>query len=207
MTTKTTQKDDDAIAFARIEKLFRTLPSVDASSIRSTTLPQSELQLNANIFAFHNVGLPGQASDGHGPWAHTVGNRLRIVQLDVHGDRAEAVVETEVTNDMCNVFGSMAGSCGAYLFDHVSAGTMVCLGRAKGFDGRGLSTTMNIHWHGAATAGTTLLISTHTLFHSSHTRTRSCLVRGEIREKHTGRLILSGTHGFVNAGRARESKL
>ncbi|KAJ7061395.1 hypothetical protein C8F01DRAFT_161682 [Mycena amicta] len=41
------------------------------------------------------------------------------------GGRTNGTWEVEVTQDMCNAFGTKHGPCAAFLFDHATLGTMV----------------------------------------------------------------------------------
>ncbi|KAJ7893725.1 hypothetical protein B0H14DRAFT_3854497 [Mycena olivaceomarginata] len=74
----------------------------------------------------------------------------------------------------------------------------VLLGLPKGFDGTGVSQNMNVHWHHPALLGSTLTITTRSVFVDGKAR----LARCEIRDKITGKLIVSGSHAFLNAGLA-----
>ncbi|KAF7296246.1 4HBT domain-containing protein [Mycena chlorophos] len=166
------------IPLKRIEALFRSLPNVPADQITGN-LPKEENQTNANIFAFYLTGRGGPTP----------------IQDPARGGR----LEIEVTEQMCNVFGTMHGACAAYLIDHATIGTMVLYGRVAGFDGRGVTTAMNIHWHNAANLGDTLSVSTT----SVHVDNRARMVRCEIRDKDTNKLLISGTNSFLNAGAAQ----
>ncbi|KAJ7060700.1 hypothetical protein C8F01DRAFT_1369646 [Mycena amicta] len=129
-------------------------------------------------------------------FARSVGQRSRPLEMNVweNPDRAEVVLQVEVTEDMCNAFGTMHGACGAFFIDHSTLGSFVLLGRAKGFDGIGMTTTMNLHWHTPATVGEVLTVHASTLFVDQRPR-GARVARCEIREKETGRLIVSGTTG------------
>ncbi|KAJ7445887.1 hypothetical protein FB451DRAFT_1376050 [Mycena latifolia] len=125
------------------------------------------------------------------PFANKVERRLRAVALNVWDDadsksggaESEMVVEVEVTESMCNV---------------TTVAVLVLLSLAKGFDGVGLSQSMNVHWHHPAPLGTTLTITTRSVFADGRAR----LARCEMRDKASGRLVVSGAHAFLNAGRA-----
>ncbi|KAF7292805.1 4HBT domain-containing protein [Mycena indigotica] len=185
-----------SISAARLEKMFRMLPNVDASSIKGN-LSAEENQINANIFAFYVSGKGGPTPIQN-PFGRSVGEHLQITELTVTEEGASGRLEIEVTEDMCNVFGTMHGACGAYIIDHATIGTMVLYGRAAGFDGRGVSTSMNIHWHNPANLGDILAVFTE----SVHIDNRARTVRCEIRDKETRKLIITGTHSFLNAGAA-----
>ncbi|KAJ7050126.1 hypothetical protein C8F01DRAFT_1001128 [Mycena amicta] len=174
--------------------MFRQLPNVDASQIRGNVSAE-ENQINANIFAFYVSGKGGPTPIQN-PFGKSVGEHLKITEMSVTKEGAVGRLEIEVVEDMCNVFGTMHGACGAYLIDHATIGTMVLYGRVAGFDGRGVSTSMNINWHSAANLGDSLEIYTQTV-HFDH---RSRMVRCEIRDKDTRRLLVSGTNSFLNGG-------
>ncbi|KAJ7445893.1 HotDog domain-containing protein [Mycena latifolia] len=186
------------------ESFLRSLPvppSIDASKIRGN-IPDAEKLVNAAIFAHFAGGSPRARVQS--PFASEIGRTLRIVELNVWDDaktggaESEVVVEVEVTESMCNVYGTMHGGCAATLLDSTTVAAIVLLGLAKGFDGTGVSQSMNVHWHHPAPLGTTLLITTRSVFADGRAR----LARCEMRDKASGRLVVSGTHAFLNAGRA-----
>ncbi|KAJ7652556.1 hypothetical protein B0H17DRAFT_1101483 [Mycena rosella] len=105
---------------------------------------------------------------------------------------------------MCNVYGTMHGECAAYMLDPAKVAPAILLGLAKGFDGTGVSQSMNVHWHHPAPLcvfslplyvpqGATVSIITRCIFADGRARL-SCW---EI-----GKLIVSSTHMFLNAGHA-----
>ncbi|KAJ7049027.1 hypothetical protein C8F01DRAFT_1140630 [Mycena amicta] len=180
---------------ARLQKLFSRIPQVDASNVQGN-LPPADKQVIASIFTFFITGGATPSA-----FARSVGQRTRVVEMSISQkpERADVVLEVEVTEDMCNAFGTMHGACGAFLLDHATLGTFVLLGRAKGFDGVGMTTTMNLHWHTPATTGDVLTIHASTLFVDQRQR-GARVARCEIREKETGRLIVTGTTGGANSG-------
>ncbi|KAJ6514171.1 hypothetical protein C8R47DRAFT_1206549 [Mycena vitilis] len=86
-----------------------------------------------------------------------------------------------------------------------TAFAMVLLGRAKEFDGAGVSTSMNVSWHNPAPLGSKLIITTRSVYHDGRARMARC----QIRDKGTGKLIVSGTHALVSSGnlKATTSKM
>ncbi|KAJ7652552.1 HotDog domain-containing protein [Mycena rosella] len=171
-----------------------TAPGVDAAQIAGN-VPAAQKQLNANILAYFTTG---SGRTPFPPFASDIARRLRIVAFDVWGDAAEIGLEITVTESMCNVYGTMHGGCAVYILDAPSVAAGVLLGLAKGFDGTGVSQSMNIHWHHPAPLGATLAITTRCIFADGRARLSRC----EMRDKTTGQLIVSSTHAFLNAGRA-----
>ncbi|KAJ7935927.1 HotDog domain-containing protein [Mycena leptocephala] len=175
-------------------------PHADVKQIRGN-VSDAEKQINANILAYFTTG---SGVSRFPPFGSEIVRRLKIIELNVRNDEStgnaesEVVLEIEVTESMCNVYGTMHGGCAAFVLDPTTVAAMVLLGRAKGFDGTGVSTSMNVYWHHPAPLGSTLIITTHSVFVDGRAR----LARCEMREKGTGKLIVSGTHALVNAGRA-----
>ncbi|KAJ7500016.1 hypothetical protein FB451DRAFT_1430764 [Mycena latifolia] len=130
------------------------------------------------------------------------------------GERARR--EIEVTGSMCNVYGVMHGGCVATVLDSqavwmqpvTTVAMVVLLGLAKGFDGTGVSQAMNVHWHHAAPlqlinalphcSGATLISTTRSVFADGRARLAGC----EMRDKARGKLVVSDSHAFFDAGRA-----
>ncbi|KAJ7629836.1 HotDog domain-containing protein [Mycena rosella] len=180
------------------EAFLRALPAapdVDAAQIAGN-VPAAQKQLNANVLAYFTTG--SGLSGTPPPFASDIGRQLRIVALNVCGDAAEVELEIDVTESMCNVYGTMHGGCAAYMLDPATVAPAILLGLAKGFDGTGVSQSMNIHWHHPAPLGATLSITTRCIFADGRARLSRC----EMRDKISGKLIVSGTHAFLNAGRA-----
>ncbi|KAJ7050102.1 hypothetical protein C8F01DRAFT_1264366 [Mycena amicta] len=189
------------LSAARIEKMFRQLPNVDASQIRGNVSAEQN-QINANIFAFYVSGKGGP-------------RRYRI-----HSGRDGAVgrLEIEVVEDMCNVFGTMHGACGAYLIDQcvssfseffkflvlnlslhlqvLQSARWFCTDAWQASTGRLDLDEHQLAPHRTANLGDSLEIYTQTV-HFDH---RSRMVRCEIRDKETRRLLVSGTNSFLNGG-------
>nr|GAT56049.1 predicted protein [Mycena chlorophos] len=133
---------------ARLQKLFSRIPQVDAAHVEGN-LPAADKALITSILTFF---ITGGATPG--AFARSVGKRTKVVRMNISEDKetAEVMLEVEVTPEMCNAFGTLHGACAAFLVDHATLGTFVLLGRVKGFDGVGMTTTMNLHWHTPATA-------------------------------------------------------
>ncbi|KAJ7645042.1 HotDog domain-containing protein [Mycena polygramma] len=181
-------------------------PHIDATQIRGN-ISGAEKQLCANVFAFYTTGSGiSRISESFGS---EIAGRLRIVELNVRDDastgiaESEMVTEIEVTENMCNVFSTMHGGCAAFLLDPTTLFAMVLLGRAKGFDGAGVSTSMNVSWHNPAPLGSRLIITTCSVYHDGRAR----LARCEMRDQGTGKLIVSGTHALVNSERLRKKAM
>ncbi|KAJ7190194.1 hypothetical protein GGX14DRAFT_483687 [Mycena pura] len=192
-------------ATAAMDAFHRSLPDAPFHDFKQIqgNLPAEEKRLNANILGFFLTGRGGPSKVTE-PFGFAIGEKLKIVEMNVWeraggGDvDSQLVVEVEITADMCNVFGAMNGACYAYLLDSLTISSMVMLGRIKGFDGTGLSQSMNIYWHHAALLGETIRVTTRSVFAGNRERLASC----EIREKASGRLVSTGTHSFLHAGRA-----
>ncbi|KAF7360039.1 4HBT domain-containing protein [Mycena venus] len=180
-------------------------PDVDVKQIRGN-ISDAEKQLNANVFHYFCTGSGITKFPAYGS---EISRRLKIVELNVWDHpttqtaEGEMVFEIEITQSMCNVYGTMHGGCAAFLLDPTTVASVVLVGRAKGFDGTGVSTSMNVHWHHPAPLGITLRITTRSVFVDGRAR----LARCEMRDKSNGKLIVSGTHATLNAGMATASKL
>ncbi|KAJ6570567.1 HotDog domain-containing protein [Mycena vulgaris] len=190
------------------EAFMRSLPKAsqfDAKQIRGN-IPDAEKQVNVNVLAYFTTGSKAGIVKSHisDPFASEIGRRLKIVELNVWDDKTtggaqgELVLEIEVTESMCNVYGTMHGGCAAFILDPSTVAVMVLLGLAKGFDGTGVSQSMNIHWHHPAPVGTTLVVTTRSVFADGRAR----LARCEMRDKASGKLIVSGSQAYLNAGEA-----
>ncbi|KAJ7086253.1 HotDog domain-containing protein [Mycena epipterygia] len=175
-------------------------PHADVKQIRGN-ISDAEKQVNANVLAYFTTGSGLSPAS---PFCSDIGGRLRIVELNVWDNEAtgtaesQVVLEIEVTESMSNVYGTMHGGCAAYMLDPATVAATVLLGLAKGFDGTGVSQAMNVHWHHPAPLGATLTITTRSVFADGRARLAGC----EMRDKGSGRLIVSGTHAFLNEGRA-----
>ncbi|KAJ6459028.1 HotDog domain-containing protein [Mycena sanguinolenta] len=180
-------------------------PNVDVKRIRGN-ISDEEKQINANTFAYF---CTGSGVTKFPPFGNEISRRLKIVEINVLNNPAtmvtegEVVFEVEVTQDMCNVYGTMHGGCAAFLLDPATVAATTLLGRTKKFDGTGVSTSMNVYWHHPAPLGSILTVTTRSVFADGRAR----LARCEMREKATGKLIVSGTHAFLNAGKATASRL
>nr|GAT55378.1 predicted protein [Mycena chlorophos] len=192
---KPVNRDRHADNTARLAKLLEIPPVPWSHDIRGNP-PQADKDLIASVFAFFIQG--GIMPEAFGK---DVGGRVKMVEMNVveDGRGTEGFWEVEVTQDMCNAFGTMHGACAAFLVDHTTIGTMVFLGRVRGFDGIGMTTNLNLHWHSPANVGDVLSIYARSVFADKAGRgTR--VARCEIREKSKGRLVVSATAGGVATG-------
>ncbi|KAJ6509105.1 hypothetical protein DFH09DRAFT_274911 [Mycena vulgaris] len=151
-------------------------PHIDATQIRGN-IPDAEKQVNANVLAYFTTGSGVSPI----PFASEIGGRLKIVELNVWdgktgGAEGEVVLEIQVTESMCNVYGTMHGGCAAYILDPATVAATVLLGLAKGFDGTGVSQSMNVYWHHPAPLGATLTITTRSVFADGRARLSRCEV-------------------------------
>ncbi|KAH8096590.1 hypothetical protein BXZ70DRAFT_945245 [Cristinia sonorae] len=148
----------------------------------------------ANVWAWQSK--PGNYNFGNG-----VARRARIVETNlrnktmgsdlVSGElEAEVIAEITVGEGMMNDFGFMSGPCAIYLLEFVTLSSCICLGLATGIRPEGVSTNMEVQWHGPAPQGTVLrLVGTTIAFNK-----RSSTCRGEIYDKGTGKLLVSFKH-------------
>ncbi|KAJ7864024.1 HotDog domain-containing protein [Mycena leptocephala] len=180
----------------RLHRSIPNAPHVDVQEIRGN-VSDADKQIVANVLTYICTGS-GIARISS-PFANAISRRLKIVGLNLCGDESEVILEIKVTESMCNVYGTMHGGCAAFLLYSPTLAVMVLLGRAKGFDGSGVSQSMNVYWHHPAPLGTTLTVIARSVFVDGRAR----LARCEIREKGTGKLVVSGTHAFFNAGRTK----
>ncbi|KAJ7022312.1 HotDog domain-containing protein [Mycena alexandri] len=187
-------------AWETFQRSLPKAPNVDVKQIRGN-ISDAEKQINANVLAYFTTG---SGISPFPPFGNEISGRLRMVELNLWdamstgSSESEVVLEIQVTENMCNVYGTMHGGCAAFILDPCTVSAMVLLGLAKGFDGTGVSQAINVHWHHPALLGSTLTVTTRSVFADGRAR----LARCEIREKLTGKLIVSGTHTFLNAGRA-----
>ncbi|KAJ6557716.1 HotDog domain-containing protein [Mycena capillaripes] len=188
---------------ARWDAFQRSLPNaqnIDVKQIRGN-ISDEDKQISVNVLAFFTTG---SGVSRFPPFGNEIAGRLKVVELNVWDNastataEAECVFEIEIAKSMCNVYGTMHGGCAAFILDPCTVSAMVLLGRVKGFDGTGVSQSMNVHWHHPAPLGSTIIVTTRSVFVDGRAR----LARCEMREKGTGKLVVSGTHAFLNAGRA-----
>ncbi|KAF7318547.1 hypothetical protein HMN09_00364900 [Mycena chlorophos] len=132
---KPVNRDRNADNTARLAQLLEIPPVPWSRDIRGNP-PQADKDLIASVFAFFIQG--GIMPEAFGK---DVGARVKMVEMNVveDGRGTEGFWEVEVTQDMCNAFGTMHGACAAFLVDHTTIGTMVFLGRVRGFDGIGMT--------------------------------------------------------------------
>ncbi|KAK6978089.1 4HBT domain-containing protein [Favolaschia claudopus] len=173
-------------------------PHIDATLIEGN-LSSFEKQLNANALTYFMTG--SGVSRIKTPFSAAIGRRVRIVEINVFEDdfggvEGEVRYEVRVEEDMCNVYGTLHGGCAAYILDPCTMGAIFLLRNLKNLNMLGgISQNMNINWHHPAPLGTTLLITTRSVFAEGRTRLAWC----EMRDKSTNSLILSGTHAFISA--------
>ncbi|KAF9562448.1 hypothetical protein CPC08DRAFT_634063 [Agrocybe pediades] len=141
------------------------------------------------IFQFFVNG----AENAHGA---NVGLRLRFLEANIrgHGKSAQAgtVYEIMVREDMCNAFSTLHGACATYIIDLCSASSLVVLGVVLGFDGTGVSQSMNIIWHQPVRLGETITVKSSTMYFGGRLRTTRC----ELWSRDV--LCISATHSIAN---------
>ncbi|CAK5274755.1 unnamed protein product [Mycena citricolor] len=189
-------------ALSRFYDSIPDAPGVDVAQIRGNA-PASAKRVNANLLAYFTSGSgPGSKIDA--PFAKAVGGQLRLAQVDVFRDvfedgenvRCRVVVEVEVSENMCNLYGTMHGGCAAYVVDNVTLSATIGLGLSQDFDGTGVSQSMNIRWFAPAHLGSAIQITAEAVYADKRLR----LAQAEIRKKKTGQLLVSGDHALLNAG-------
>ncbi|KAF4601676.1 hypothetical protein EYR40_004875 [Pleurotus pulmonarius] len=173
---------------------FHSLPpasNVDVRKIKGN-LPDAQKQLAANALAYF-------ISTGN-TWGADVGQRLNLVEVNILSreggtQEAQTILEIDVTEEMCNLFGIMHGACAAYLFDPATSSALVALGLVLGIDGSGVSQSMNIIWHKPARRGAKLRLISNSIAIQGRIRSARC----EIRDAEG--LCVSATHSTINPGR------
>ncbi|KAK7014391.1 4HBT domain-containing protein [Favolaschia claudopus] len=181
-------------------------PHIDATQIKGNLSP-AEKQLNANALTYFMTG--SGVSRIKTPFSAAIGRRVRIVEINVFendfgGVEGEVRYEVRVEEDMCNVYGTLHGGCAAFILDPCTMGAIFLLRNLKNLNMLGgISQNMNINWHHPAPLGTTLLITTRSVFADGRARLAWC----EMRDKSTNALILSGTHAFMSAKVKPSAKL
>ncbi|KAJ7906054.1 hypothetical protein B0H13DRAFT_1619821 [Mycena leptocephala] len=157
----------------RLHRSIPNAPHVDVQEIRGN-VSDADKQIVANVLTYICTGS-GIARISS-PFANDISRRLKIVGLNLCGDESEVILEIKVTESMCNVYGTMHGGCAAFLLDSPTLAVMVLLGRAKGFDGSGVSQSMNVYWHHPAPLGTTLTVIARSVFVDGRARLARCEV-------------------------------
>ncbi|KAL4256757.1 thioesterase PaaI family protein [Pleurotus pulmonarius] len=165
--------------------------NVDVRKIKGN-LPDAQKQLAANALAYF-------ISTGN-TWGADVGQRLNLVEVNILSreggtQEAQTILEIDVTEEMCNLFGIMHGACAAYLFDPATSSALVALGLVLGIDGSGVSQSMNIIWHKPARRGAKLRLISNSIAIQGRIRSARC----EIRDAEG--LCVSATHSTINPGR------
>ncbi|KAJ7050128.1 hypothetical protein C8F01DRAFT_717608 [Mycena amicta] len=210
----------EAESVAAIEANYRRLPlapppNADASLIRGN-LSTEDKQVTASLLALFILGrgaparMPSWDTMGMTPFggAEKAGGAIRLVEVNVvekeeeRESVAEMVCELDVTLEMCNVYGVMHGAFSAFLMDNLTVLVMVVLGRAKGFNGRGMSQSMAIHWHSSAALGETVRITARSVYSDSKAHFSRCEARNV---SQGGRLVVSATNNMVSGGHAKAS--
>ncbi|PPQ68620.1 hypothetical protein CVT25_005530 [Psilocybe cyanescens] len=82
-----------------------------------------------------------------------IGQNLNWVEMNIHEENhytyAETIFNITIEKEMCNVRQILHGACAAYMVDLCTVASLVTLGTAQGFDGTGVSQSMNLVWHRA----------------------------------------------------------
>jgi len=165
-------------------------PNHDASAIQGS-ITLEEKQLNANIFAYHIAH-----SSGSNVFANKELSGLKLVEVNVIKSddgktlQGRTVSELVISESMLNVHGTMAGGFAATLLDICTFSSLFAVGLPTGVDASGVSTAMNLLWHGPAALGTVLRIVSTSLTIGG----RASASRAEVYDATTGRLLVSAVH-------------
>ncbi|KDQ29777.1 hypothetical protein PLEOSDRAFT_1038800 [Pleurotus ostreatus PC15] len=177
---------------------FRSLPPAPNADVKKIkgNFSDTHKQLAANALAYF--------VDTGNTWGSGVGQRLNLVEINLSRRdggtlEAQTILEIEVTEEMCNVFGIMHGACAAYLFDPATSSALVALGLELGIDGSGVSQSMNIIWHKPASRGAKLRLISNSIAIQGRIRSARC----EIWDAEG--LCVSATHSTINPGRKFKS--
>ncbi|KAJ7739729.1 hypothetical protein B0H14DRAFT_2407665, partial [Mycena olivaceomarginata] len=121
-------------------------PDVDVKQICGN-ISDAEKQVNANVFHYFCTGSRRHKIPRIQQWNLRAPQDVELNVWDhptTQAAEGEMVFEIEITESMCNVYGTMHGGCVAFLLDPTTVASVVLVGHAKGFDGTGVSTSMNV---------------------------------------------------------------
>ncbi|KDR84177.1 hypothetical protein GALMADRAFT_54329 [Galerina marginata CBS 339.88] len=171
---------------------------VDASDIRGNVSEETK-KTCLMVFRFF-VSTPGKS------YGAEIGENLKLVEINIlKMDRfgkgpstyAETAVDVTVKKDMCNVFHILHGACAAYIVDLCSVSSLVALGTSLGFDGTGVSQSMNLIWHHPIHLGEEVTVVSTSMSARGRVRTVKC----ELWSKNA--LCISAVHSTVNVVRTK----
>ncbi|CAL1709468.1 unnamed protein product [Somion occarium] len=155
----------------------------DASDIAGNA-PDYVKQLTNNVLGAYGVGEPSC-------FAHDVGKKIKMVELDIHrrGEKwqATATVDLTVSPSMLNGAGVMHGGALCYVIDNCASLPLVALGLMQGTNGVGVSQVLNVFFHAPAALGSSLRIINTSVTLGGRVMTSKC----EILEKSSEKLIAS----------------
>ncbi|EKM79759.1 hypothetical protein AGABI1DRAFT_72372, partial [Agaricus bisporus var. burnettii JB137-S8] len=135
--------------------------------------PKKIKSLAAEVF-WHFVDAKGSS------YGVETGRKLRFTEINIKNHKGrddltvETVFEVVVDRDMCNIHGTLHGSCAAYFVDPCSSSSLVTLGLLLGIDGTGVSQSMNLIWHRPIYMGTKINIRSTSVFLTGRIRTARC---------------------------------
>ncbi|EGO02138.1 hypothetical protein SERLA73DRAFT_177928 [Serpula lacrymans var. lacrymans S7.3] len=177
---------------------FRALPDLEVDHVKGN-ISLEDKKLNCKVMKYF-VGTGNH-------FGVAIGNRLRATDINVYKGaggalEAQMVLEIDVTEDMCNVYGTMHGACAALLIDLGASGPLVAVGIATGTNTTGMSQTMDLIFHNAPRLGSKLRIVNTSVTVGGRLKTG----RSEIWDKSGERLYVSGTHSKVNIPPQGKSK-
>jgi len=177
---------------------FRDLPDLDVNHVKGN-ISLEDKNLNCKVLKYF-VGTGNR-------FGVDIGKRLKTTDINVYKGaggalEAQLVLEIDVTEDMCNVYGTMHGACAALLVDLGASGPLIAVGIATGTDTSGMSQTMDLIFHNAPRLGSKLRIVSTSVTVGGRLKTG----RTEIWDKSGDKLYVSGTHSKVNIPPQGKSK-
>lgn len=193
---------------ARARKLPSAPPPNDDPAQIKGNMTLEMKRLGASIFAWHIANYPGSHVFGHDALANLkfaevcirrvgMGGQHVLVREDEDPEElrkisleSQTVCELTVDEGMLNVHGMLAGGCSAHLVDVGTFSSLLMLSLITGINANGVSTSMNIVWHGGAPHGTELRMVSTTLSMGG----AIIAARAEVYDKRTSKLLISASH-------------
>ncbi|OBZ71977.1 Acyl-CoA desaturase [Grifola frondosa] len=141
------------------------LPKYDDISTIAGNAPSDVKQLTCNTLGAYGIGTNQEC------FAHSVGKKLKIVEINIDRDgekmQCSTVVEVLVSKDMLNGAGMMHGGCVCYIIDNCASLPLVALGVLQKVNGVGVSQAMTVFFHSPASCDVVLtVVSTSIAFGS-----------------------------------------
>ncbi|KAJ7484447.1 hypothetical protein FB451DRAFT_1554975 [Mycena latifolia] len=139
-----------------------------------------------------------------GSFGVDIGQRLKIVELNMDNEASECVVvhEIAVTRDMCNYWDVLHGACTAYIADACCASSLYILGARMGIDARGMTRSMEVVWLNAAPVGTSLQVVSRSKI-NNNMRSAGC----EIKDKNSGKIYATSVQYLGPLSKSRKARM